>query len=62
SEENVFGHLITEMIRPARRGLLRSGCFAAWARGLHRVPLSLCRFREADFLTAFDGFDYTVFA
>ncbi len=33
-------HPVTWMNRSAPRGLLQSGCFAAWVEGLHR-PLSL---------------------
>ena len=46
-------HPVTGMNRPAPRGLLQSGCRAAWAEGLHHLPLALSRFRRAGFVIAF---------
>ena len=47
------------MNRPAPRGLLQSGCFVAWAEGLHRFPLAVSRFHKAGFVIAFAFFYYT---
>lgn len=45
----VRGHLshpVTRMNRSAPRGLLQSGCFAAWTRGFHRSPLASVGFAK----------------
>jgi len=53
SEESISRHPVTGMNRPAHRGPLESGCFLAWAEGLHLTPLAESRFQEAGFVIAF---------
>ena len=44
------------MNRSAPRGLLQSGCFTAWTRGLHRSPLASDPIRKTGFFAAFHIF------
>lgn len=52
-----LSHPVTGMNRPAPRGLLQSGCTAAWARGLHRSPLAWACFAVLALSRRFSPYD-----